>query len=96
MAAVASTATKTGSPGPPAGPSPLVREAALAGVPCRDAGPGEESAGDGVTAGNRPPTLPTGRCGDWAGTVPMAKGGPGRIGAVAPRAPAWVPAGGRR
>jgi hypothetical protein len=80
MAAVASTATKTGAPGPPAGPAPLAREASLAYDPCW-AGPGEEIAGDGVTAGNRRPTLPTGPCG---GTAPMTSGGPGRIGAVAP------------
>jgi len=92
MAAVASTAAKTGAPGPPpAGPAPLAREASLVYDPCW-AGPGEETAGDGVTAGNRRPTLPAGRCGDWAG---MAKGGPGRIGAVAPRTPPRTPEGGR-
>ena len=91
MAAVASTATKTGAPGPPpAGPAPLAREASLVYDPCW-AGPGEETAGDGVTAGNRRPTLPTGCCGGWAATAPTANGGPGGIGAVAPP---WMPAGG--
>ena len=93
MAAAASTAMKTGAPGPPAaGPVPLVRETVPAGVPCR-AGPGEGTAGDGVIAGNKRPTLPAGRCGDWAGTVPMARGGPGRIGTAGPWTPPWVPGG---
>ena len=88
---MAATATKTGAPGPlSAGAVPLAREAFEACVPCR-AGPGEETAGDGVTVGNSLPTLPGGCCGGWAGADPKAKGGPGLIGAVAPSAPAPVP-----
>ena len=92
MAAVAATATKTGGPGPlSAGAVPLAREAFEACVPCR-AGPGEETAGDGVTVGNSLPTSPGACRGGGAGTAPTAKAGPGLIGAAAPGAPVPVPA----
>lgn len=93
MAAPAATASRISAPGSlPAGPASPAREVSLARARCR-AAPGEEAAAEGVTAGNKWPTLPGGRRGDWPGMVPPASGGPGRTGAVVPRSPPWIPAG---